>query len=306
MMNNTSNNTRIQSDLTDVMQKFSQLMPGGAFCYDADDNQEFLFISSSMPGMFGYTMGEFRARFKNRFPEMVYIEDRERILQEIKDQTKNGTNDYCMYRVEMADGTLKWIFDRGRLITDKNGKRWFYVVIVDADEIKVAEHKRIEYEKQLLNELRGQAEYDIMTGLLNRYTAVTRIEKAIQKCLGGTLILLNIDNLRAISDAKGERYGNQLLKDIAFSIRQLVHPEEILAYFGENKFIIFLPGSCNTKNAERRAADIVEAVHDVIGFENEHGKCSIGFTISDNGETSFDEMLFQADIALNRKKKKSL
>lgn len=296
MINNTKDN------LADALQQMSLLMPGGVFCYDVDENQEFLYISDSMPIMFGYTMKEFQAKFNNRFPDMIYEEDRERILKEIAAQIQNGNDDSCMYRVQMANGALKWIFDRGRIVTDKNGKRWFYVVIVDADELKAAEQKRIDYEEQLLRELRGQPENDITTGFLNRYATVAYIEKAIPKYFGGTLFLLHIDNFQSFTDMNGTPSGKHLLKDIASSIRYLVHPEEILGRFSIDTFIIFAPGDYNRENAERRAAELIRTIQEVVEYDIKDGGCSIGIAISGNAETTFQDLLTCADKALRHAK----
>lgn len=288
--------TRLQNNLTDALHQLTQLMPGGVFCYDVDENEEFLFISESMPGMFGYTMEEFRTKFHNRFPDMVYKEDRKRVQHEIQEQMKKGNSDFCMYRVEMPDGALKWVYDRGRMITDKNGKRWFYVVIVDADDLKVAEQRKKEHEEQVLKELRSQAEHDMMTGLLNRYTAVLSIKKAIQKYFAGTLFVLDIDNFKEVNDTKGYHFGDQILKDIAVALRRLVHPEEILARFGGDKFIVFIPGNYNRKRAEKRAEEIITVVREAMDIDD--GGCSIGITISESEETTFEEMLLRAEKAL--------
>lgn len=294
--------TKIQVNLTDALEQVIHLMPGGFFCYDVDENQEFLFISESMPEMFGYTMEEFKAKFHNRFPDMVYEKDRSRVQREIDSQILSGNNDYCMYRVEMSDGTLKWIYDRGRMIEDENGKRWFYVVVVEADELKIAEQRRIEHEQQLLNELRNRTERDLLTGILNRYAAIVSIEKAIQKYSGGTLFLLEIDQLDLINETKGYDCGDQLLKDIVASMRQMVHPEEILGRFGEDKFIIFAPGNYNHREAAKRAEKISEMVQETMNFDMEDGGCSIGITISERNDIGFDEMFWLAEKALHKVK----
>lgn len=302
MIKKIVNKQQIQENLLEALQQLMQFMPGGVFCYDVDEDQEFLFISESMPGMFGYTMEEFKTKFNNRFPEMVCEEDRERIMREIDSQLQNGNNDYCMYRVETADGTSKWIYDRGRLITDENGKRWFYVVIVDANELKAAEQRRLEHEQQLLIELRNRTEHDFLTGFLNRYAAIVSIEKAIQKYSGGTLFLLEIDNFSVINEKKGYDFGDQVLKDISVSMRQMVHPEEILGRFGEDKFIIFAPGNYNKKAAEKRAEKIGEMTREIMDFDVEDGGCSIGITITNRSDITFEEMFRVADKALHEVK----
>lgn len=289
-------------NLSTSLHQLMQLIPGEFFCYDVDYNQEFMFINDSMPGMFGYTMEEFRAKFNNRFPDMVYIKDRERVLSEIDSQTQNGDIDYCEYRVEMADGSLKWVYDRGRLVVDENGKRWFYVVIMDADELKAAEQRRHDHDAQLLNEFCNRTEWGMMTGILNYSDAATGIEKCIKKYHGGTLLFLDIDNFKNVNATKGHHSGDQLLAEIALSTRERVHPEETLARIDGDKFIIFMPGNYNVKTAEKRADEIIEDIREIMSHDIENGGCSIGISISNRADITFDEMFLQAKELLKQAK----
>lgn len=289
-------------EIMNQINQLMQLIPGGIFCYDVDYNQEFTFISDSTPAMFGYTMEQFQRKFQNRFPELVYEEDRERVLREITTQIQNGDNDYCEYRIEMADGTLKWVYDRGRVVVDETGKRLFYVVILDADELKAAESRRRTEDELLLDELRMRSGRDIMTGLLNHHAAVAYIEKAIRKYHGGALFYLDIDNFKKVNNTKGYLCGDQLLKEVANCLGGLVKPTEILARFGGDEFIIFIPGNYSDNRAAKRADDILENVRDVISYDIQNGSCSIGIAISAKTDTTFQELFRQASFALHQAK----
>lgn len=109
-------------------------IPGGIFKYEADGDQRFFYISSSMLWLLGYdSQNEFMKKFNGRFPDMIYEEDRDRVLREIDSQiTKDNCIDYCEYRVERADGSLMWVQDYGHLVEDEHGKKWFYVIISEA------------------------------------------------------------------------------------------------------------------------------------------------------------------------------
>lgn len=117
--------------LTMQLQTHMTLMPGGVFSYSAEGAQEFSYISPSMIKMLGYqSEKDFRKKFNNNFPDMVYKEDRERVLNEIDTQIKTQDSDYCEYRIEAADGSLKWVYDRGRMVRGEDGRKYFYVVLV--------------------------------------------------------------------------------------------------------------------------------------------------------------------------------
>lgn len=140
----------------------ASFMPCGVFQYEADGKQKFTYISSSMLAMLGYSRQAFREKFNNCFSNMVYIEDRERVLSEIKSQIQHSNYDSCEYRVEMADGSLKWVYDRGHLTVDANGKRWFYAAIMDYDYLK-EKYREKEWQQEkykTLAEIPGMIVYD--------------------------------------------------------------------------------------------------------------------------------------------------
>jgi len=124
-------------------------IPGGIFIYSADDDH-FAYLGESFLDMLGYTEEEFLEKFNDSFTEMVYKDDRVAAISTIDEQIAHGKYDTCFYRIEKSDGTLLWVHDEGHLVIDRNGNRWFYVVVVDIkDEEKqqmeatdIADHTR--------------------------------------------------------------------------------------------------------------------------------------------------------------------
>lgn len=117
-------------------------VPGGVFKYEAVPKGQFAFISTQLLRLLGYTEEEFRQKFNNCFDDMVYEEDRDKVLKSIDDQIQNGEFDTCEYRVEMKNGDLRWFYDVGHLVTDETGKKWFYVVVVDIDDRRRLQEER--------------------------------------------------------------------------------------------------------------------------------------------------------------------
>ncbi|WP_458862867.1 PAS domain-containing hybrid sensor histidine kinase/response regulator [Acidaminobacterium chupaoyuni] len=113
------------------MEAILQYSPGGIFSYSAEEDEQFSYLSENMLSLLGYTKEEFLKKFENRFSQMVYKEDRRRVLEEVNEQIRRGPFDRCEYRIERKDGSLIWVHDEGHIVTDADGKRWFYVVIVD-------------------------------------------------------------------------------------------------------------------------------------------------------------------------------
>jgi PAS domain S-box-containing protein len=114
-----------------ALRSILKYVPGGVFVYSAGEDDRFAFVSENMLCMLGYTRGQFDEKFGGRFSAMIYEEDRVRVLAEINEQIKLRMFDSCSYRIEKKDGTLLWVYDEGHLVTDADGKKWFYVVVVD-------------------------------------------------------------------------------------------------------------------------------------------------------------------------------
>ncbi|NLD19392.1 MAG: EAL domain-containing protein [Clostridiales bacterium] len=136
------------SDISTDRKRILDMMPCGIFRYYAKEDT-FDFVSENMLLMLGYSREEFREKFKNHFSEMVWHEDRERILGEIKNKMKDSDTDECEYRIEKANGELCWVHDRGHLVKDDHEKPMFYVTIMDITEGHMVGQKLMEEQKKL-------------------------------------------------------------------------------------------------------------------------------------------------------------
>jgi len=137
------------ASFAEAMDAMFRYAPGGIFSYSAEADERFSFISVNMLSFLGYTEEEFRGKFENRFSLMVWHEDRERVLAEIDEQISHGSFDTCEYRIEKGNGGIVWVHDEGHIVTDENGKRWFFVVIVDITDTLDEQQRLITRNKEL-------------------------------------------------------------------------------------------------------------------------------------------------------------
>lgn len=150
------------SDEVSQKDAVMQWGPCGIFQSEADGGHSFEYVSDSMLTTLGYSRREFLKKFDNCTENLVYAEDRARISEEIAQQINEGQYVSCEYRIEMADGSLKWFYSYARLLTDTNGKRWFYTCITDCDYLKekyqVQEWQYLKYKS--LAQIPGMIVYD--------------------------------------------------------------------------------------------------------------------------------------------------
>ena len=85
----------------------------------------------------------------------------ERQIGKAKDSVERGAHgsfDTCEYRIEKKDGSLVWVHDEGHIVTDENGKHWFYVVIVDITPSIDTQKKLLLRNSELETTVRGLKE----------------------------------------------------------------------------------------------------------------------------------------------------
>ena len=127
--------------VSDEINNCFDMMQGGMIRYTADKVGHFHFVSRGFLNMLGYTSEEFKKRFNNSFVNMVYHEDRDK-LTPLKDIAVKGSS-FESYRIEAADGTLKWVNHTGRLVKGLTGADCIYAIISDIDAKEQAEKDKV-------------------------------------------------------------------------------------------------------------------------------------------------------------------
>lgn len=148
-----------------------------------------------------------------------------------------------------------------------------------------------------------------LTGLLIQRPLLTRIlELTLAECRRtGTydaLILLDLDNVKAINQGFGRPAGDALLRDIARRLRDVTGSRATVAHLGSDEFaIVCHTGSSSDTTrfeAQQLAAHIVHALgapHSING-QILHATGSIGVALLGPDTVSVDELFRQADMAM--------
>ncbi len=117
--------------------RFMDEMPGGFLIYAADEAEQIIYANRGLLEIFQCrSMREFREMTGNSFRGIVYHEDLEEVEQSIRAQISAShlDLDYVEYRIQRADGALRWIEDYGHFVRNENAGNFFYVFMVDATE----------------------------------------------------------------------------------------------------------------------------------------------------------------------------
>ena len=104
-------------------------------------------------------------------------------------------------------------------------------------------------------EMAMQARSDPLTGLLNRRAfleeAGRRIDRLDREELPGTLLVVDLDRLRALNDRAGHEAGDAALSLVAELLRRTFRPADPIARLGGDEFAVWMDGSDEMTAAER-------------------------------------------------------
>ena len=101
--------------------------------------------------------------------------------------------------------------------------------------------------REHLEEQRQKALIDPLTGLPNRAAWSERLEHEELRVQqqGGDLLLamLDLDHFKSINDSYGHQAGDKVLKIIAGELRKRLRPNDFIARFGGEEFVLLMPGT---------------------------------------------------------------
>jgi diguanylate cyclase (GGDEF)-like protein len=104
----------------------------------------------------------------------------------------------------------------------------------------------------------GQVGIDRLTGLPNRRWFLDEADRHIDRLdidtIVGTLVLLDIDDLRGINGALGREQGDRVLVRLASQLRAMVRPGDVVARVGADEFAVWQDGMDHLTAAERAEA----------------------------------------------------
>ncbi len=228
---------------------------------------------------------------------------------------RSGRHDEAFYRDMWAQLTElgHWqgeIWNRRR--NDELYVEWLEINAIHNMDGTIAQYvavfSDITKRKEQEREIWRQANFDALTGLVNRNLFHARLEQAMASARrnrkGVGLLFIDLDRFKWINDTLGHDAGDQLLIEAAQRLRGCVREEDTVARLGGDEFTILLHGVGAAAPVGAVADKVVDALAQpfTIGDGEQYISGSIGITLfPDDGDNPGD-LLRHADIAMYRAK----
>jgi diguanylate cyclase (GGDEF)-like protein len=152
------------------------------------------------------------------------------------------------------------------------------------------------------------ARFDELTCLPNRVNFRDEIEHLLAAPHNATqlsaLLFIDLDQFKQVNDTLGHPCGDQLLCAVAERLRTMLRPEDFVARFGGDEFVVFQQNIKSSDEAASLARRIVDHLSERYKIDNhlvEIG-ASVGIAMTEPKGVSADTLLKNADMALYRAK----
>lgn len=155
------------------------------------------------------------------------------------------------------------------------------------------------YEIKAQNEkkLLFNAEYDALTGILNRRAFEQVCEKCQKEKDKIALLLIDMDNFKNINDTYGHSGGDTALKELAKHLTETFRRSDYICRIGGDEFAVILCGiKANANEAIIRKINNINLLLSKIESGIRHVSISAGAALSDEGYSK--ELYEKADKAL--------
>jgi diguanylate cyclase (GGDEF)-like protein len=161
----------------------------------------------------------------------------------------------------------------------------------------VTEHFEAERKAEFL------ANHDALTELPNRAMLKLQLDEALRqrgRKQQLAVFFLDLDNFKGINDTLGHKTGDELLQEVARSIKGCVRDNDLVGRLGGDEFVVVLTDVEKPEAAAALASRLRQSINRPIQLTDHEifVDVSIGIAMAPEDGTSYEQLLKCADMAL--------
>lgn len=204
------------------------------------------------------------------------------------------------FRISDSNAKIKWLSMVKHSIYSENGES----LGIRCSMRDITNRKRMEWQ------LEHSALHDSLTGLPNRVLFLDRVAQAAERA-GRTgnyfgVLYINLDRFQAVNDHYGHTVGDKLMVHIGVKLQQIVRGCDTVARFGSDEFGVLIEEMARKTDIRELIRTIHESFNEsseVDGFKFTIA-ASIGYDLASGTNVNTEEMVHNAQVAMNAAKEK--
>ncbi len=160
------------------------------------------------------------------------------------------------------------------------------------------------------NKIHKLAYYDTLTGLPNRTLFLQTLTEKSRPNENGeverfAVVTLDLDHFKDVNDSMGHNVGDAILRGVGKRLLSAMPNSATVSRSGEDEFAVMMPLTTDvntSRDVAERLAGVIRSEPFKVFNESFQIRASIGVSTFPDDATSPDQVLKNADIALNRAK----
>ncbi|XHC10344.1 EAL domain-containing protein [Labrenzia sp. ac12] len=289
-----------QGLISDVERKALALTGAGDIIWDWDIDRDRIYTGNEVEDLLNLKRGTLEGPARD-WLDILHPQDRDRFratLDAVIDQRRGKVTQ--TFRLRSEDGHFRWFRLRARPIIGSDGEVIRCVgTLLDVTEERTAEER-----------LLHDAVHDNLTGLPNRELFVDRLRTSVirsraEETSKPTLLVLNLDRFKQVNDSIGLSAGDSILLTVARRLGQLIGQQDTLGRLSGDQYGLVLLSEQEPDRIVALADSLRKAVRAPITFGDREIflTCSVGIAFFEGGKQAVEDMVTNAEIALNHAKR---
>jgi PAS domain S-box-containing protein len=135
-------------DAESLLQSLMDNVPGAIYRCLWDDMWKMQRVSDEIESISGYPAADFINASKRTLVSVTHPDDRDQVDEAIRAATTAGEPFALEFRVLHADGSVRWVLERGVKTIDRDGSEWLDGIIFDITERRASEQLRLARETE--------------------------------------------------------------------------------------------------------------------------------------------------------------
>ena len=289
-----------QGLISDVERRALAMTGSGDIIWDWDVDRDRIFTGNEVEDLLGLRHGTLDGPARD-WLNVLHPQDRDRFratLDAVIDQRRGRVHQN--FRLRSEDGHFRWFRLRARPIVGSDGEVIRCVgTLLDVTEERTAEER-----------LLHDAVHDNLTGLPNRELFMDRLRAALAQSrahgkVKPTVLIINLDRFKQVNDSIGLSAGDSILLTAARRLGRLITPQDALSRLNGDQYGLVLLSEQEPDRVVTLADGLRKAIRAPITFGDREIflTCSVGIALYEGEQQSIEDLVTNAEIALNHAKR---